>query len=132
MGFKIPKRTLRIIFDDPDLTGLEVSASKDTTMDMIVELESLQEATQGEARDAGAVAKLMDFAAEHIFTGWNVEDDDGQAVDLTGAALRRIPIDIVNKALTQYGEFMRGKNDTPLAPPSPSGGTGGASESHGS
>jgi hypothetical protein len=107
MGFQFTPRKVLIQFDETyGVEGLEIWASRDTTMDQVDELQALQAEAEGK-NDQEKTRAFLDFAAEHVFLNWNVEDKAGKPVKITSKALAQVPLDVLNEAIRQYAAFMK-------------------------
>ena len=84
MGYRRESRTIRLVFDDPEMEGLEVltrSVPLGTFMRM-VDVAGLSGAKATPESMAEVNALFADFA-EHALISWNIEVGDGTPVPPT-------------------------------------------------
>lgn len=79
-GFKRPKKTYRLQFEDAEYEGLEVRA-EGASVGQLMELMDLARFAEGEFElsDIEEIGKLIDLFASKLIE-WNLEDDDGQPI----------------------------------------------------
>jgi len=79
MGFKVPTRVYRLVFDEPSaLAGLEVSV-KTGTAQVFMEMSKLTEIKQENVLDPetlGAIRSMLDTFSG-VLVSWNAEDEEG-------------------------------------------------------
>jgi hypothetical protein len=117
--FHLPERIATLIFEDGDLTGLELEVRLSLPFDALFKLQALST----EARDAASLDKLQEllhYFAEIALVGWNLSNGSGP-VKLTPAALTaHLDAGNAGALLSRYFEAVGGVPG-PLAPPSASG-----------
>lgn len=118
MGYKPKKKVYKLIFEDPELNGLEVKATSTplgSFLDSMTDLTTKEEKPSDklEARVAMASAtvgafekQLAEFA--NCLVEWNLEFDDGTPVPATVEGLRTQDIDFVKDILTAWQEAISG------------------------
>ena len=82
-GFRKKKTLYKLVFEDPDLDGLEV-VGKGVSVDQLLELQRLQQTADTNAEDAEKVMRKLANAID----SWNLEDDDGAPVPCTFDGLK--------------------------------------------
>ena len=108
MGYQFKPRKVRIQFEASfDVDGLEIWASRDTTIDQVEELQALQGESEG-TNDRNKIRAFLGFAADHVLVAWNVEDAKSKPLPITAKTLGTIPLDVLNEAIRQYVVFMKG------------------------
>lgn len=73
MGFRPKKKIYNLVFDDPDMDGLEVKI-RGLNTGQLLDIDT--------ARDDGgeeAISSMLQLMADRLVS-WNVEDDEGQPV----------------------------------------------------
>ena len=118
MGFR-PKRDTKILkFVDGELAGLEVEVRDISTADMLDLMLVVEKGTHSKTirETARALAGVV--------TGWNVEDDDGQAVPVSEAALLDLPLSCLTELCQAWFRTVSGTvtPGSPLDVSSPSTG----------
>ena len=114
-GFRVPARTARAVFTDPDFAGAEVQLKINATIGSLLDLQAM--------RDEGDVEALFGFLAEVVMS-WNIEDDDG-LIPVTADGMRRIDPFLMNGLLDAWEAAVTGQIEVPapLAQRSSGGGT---------
>lgn len=114
MGFKRSAKIYKLVFDDPELEGLEVRARSLS----IGEMRRLS-ANQQDADDNTVTEMLAAFVKALV--DWNLEDEDGNPVPHTVAALEEFPDnDFVLGMINTWIDAVIGV-DAELGKDSPSG-----------
>lgn len=75
MGFKASVRVLNLLFENPELEGLEVRA-RSLSMGRVLEVAKLRDMVKGEGGEEGALIELFKVF-EQALVSWNLEGDDG-------------------------------------------------------
>jgi hypothetical protein len=115
MGFQLKRKTYLLDFKGTDLAGLEIRMQGMTTAEFI-HLEELQE--EG-AKDSAKGLLLFQFLATKI-VNWNLEDEDGEPIPVSGEALLQLEPGDIFMAMERYKEAVSGVPD-PLEQTSPAG-----------
>ena len=94
MGFRIPKRTATIIWDEGhDYHGAEAQVRLDVPMALTFQMQRYND------DDANREELLRRFG-DAILISWNIEDDDGAALPATGEGMLQAPpafvLDVLN------------------------------------
>jgi len=103
-GYRVPKRTARLIFQDTAYEGAEVVVRLDVPVALFMEIQDLI------ADDKQF--QVFQVFGESVLEEWNIEDDDGNAIATTGQGMIAIPIDLANVILQQWV-------DAAIKPPDP-------------
>ena len=115
-GYRLKKRQLRLDFTSGYYEGAEVTCN----------LNAPGGAVHGinEAAGEGDIDEMYRILREDIVIGWNLEDDEGVAIELTEAGFMQVDHNLI---MTIIRHFMRsvGRVDDPLDVASPNGATPG-------
>jgi|TARA_Y100000296_G_C5168332_1_gene255947 hypothetical protein len=103
-GFKIPKRTARLVFEG-EYEGAEVVVRLDVPVRAFLEIQELVNAEQH--------LKVFGIFAEMVLDSWNIIGDDGKPMPADIKGMNAIPIDLANSILTEWAEVAAGV-DIPL------------------
>lgn len=123
MGFVREKTIYKLVFQTPELDGLEVRATGGSLGDYLVisELADLAEvlhtATKQEA--AKRIGEVVAHFAETL-VDWNLEDEDGTPVPATAEGLRRQDPELIIAIVRAWMDAVAGIS-RPLGQPSPDG-----------
>lgn len=124
MGFRPAPRRYRLVFDDPALKGLEVVA-RSVSIGEFMEMTGLDEATALSPMtlpDGAPVPLTMLQRFAETIAEWNLEDEDGKAVDVSFKALKDLDLSVVRPMVKAWLEGISGVS-RPLDVPSASGET---------
>lgn len=115
MGFKIPHKTARLVFEGEEFEGCEVTVSLEMTFAAQQHLDELKEAKDFEM--------LMQFIVENAVTSWNLEDDAGKPLPINVASFMAMPGWFGMAILHGWGAALDKASDVtaPLGKPSPNG-----------
>ena len=94
-GFKIPKRTARLVFEG-DYDGAEIVVRLDVPVKTFLQIQDL---IQNEQQ-----FEVFQVFGETIIDEWNLEDDDGKPLPANGQGMYSIPIDLANIIMTKWSE----------------------------
>ncbi len=89
MGFKVPTRLHRLVFDENStLAGLEVTV-KTGTVHVFLEMSKLVNIKQGNVLDPATLESVRNMITtfSDVLVSWNVEDEDGTPLDCTADVL---------------------------------------------
>jgi len=106
-GYRVPRRTARLIFQDTAYEGAEVVVRLDVPVALFMEIQDLIAADKQ--------FQVFQVFGESVLEEWNLEDDNGNAIATTGQGMIAIPIDLANVILQQWV-------DAAIKPPDPLGG----------
>lgn len=121
MGFKVPKRTAVLEFDEASgFQGAEIRCRLDITTEAFFELQRLRD-RQEEAPDSERIRQTLEFFLNNIVLGWNLEDEDtGEAIPVTiDAAMTMLPPRLTVGLVPMWMEIAIGV-PAPLSEPSSS------------
>lgn len=118
MGYKVPKRTLVLEFEQGDEHhGLEVRMILEAPLSLLFEMQRLARiATEEEAE------RILRTFGDALLIDWNVEDDEGQPIPATGDGLLSLPFSLARLMIAKWTEAATGP-PAPLGAPSPNGNT---------
>ena len=105
MGFRIPERTARLVFDG-DYQGLEVVVRLNIPLGVFLHIQDL--ITKGET---GETLKAF---ADVALLAWNMEDDGGQPIPAHAEGILRVDMDMATRIITEWHKVMVNPPD-PLA-----------------
>lgn len=124
MGFR-PKRDTKVLkFADGELAGLEVEVRDISTADMLDLMLVVEQGTHS------TTIRTTARALAGVVTGWNIVDDDGQAVPVSEAALLDLPLSMLTELCQSWFRAVAGTvtDGSPLGVSSPSTGPSAGEE----
>jgi len=92
-GFRIPKKTARLKFND-EYEGAEVVIRIDVPVGTYLEIQDLI--------DAEKHLRVFQLFGDSILESWNLLDDDGSSIPADGKGMNLIPIDLANIILNEW------------------------------
>ena len=95
-GFRIPKRTARLVFVDTLYEGAEVVVRLDVPVGTFMEIQDLIAAEKQ--------FQVFNLFGESILEDWNLHNDNGKELPATGQGMTALPIDLANTILQQWVE----------------------------
>lgn len=99
MGFKLPKRTAKVAFEEGhEYHGLEMELDLGVPLAYAMEIMSLVGST-----DSDALADLARRFGDVVLLGWNLEDEDGNQIPATGEGITSLPISTI---VMLFGKWM--------------------------
>ena len=81
MGFQVPRKTARLVFEGEEFEGLEIVCALDLSFAEQQTLKEMQ--AQGDEASGEDQRKVLDFFAERCITSWNLEDAETMAASST-------------------------------------------------
>ena len=105
MGFQYQARVYNLVFDDPNLDGLEVKVGSLS----IGELRRITERQDGDSDSETTDAMLGSFAKALI--KWNLEDDAGFPVPTTTQGINDQPMDLIMNIIQAWLSAMTDVDD---------------------
>ena len=99
VGFKIPKRTARLVFQD-DYEGAEIVVRLDVSVGTFLEIQELV--------DAEKQLKVFETFGASVLDSWNLIDDEGKAMPANGKGMNLMANELANIILTQWAEVATG------------------------
>lgn len=107
MGFKVKRKTYRLIFKDTELDGLEVLAhSLNTGQFLELETAKAERAEGGKAAE-GATQRMLGLLAGALVS-WNAEDEDGQPIPTTMEGIKSQDLDFNMKIIEAWTDAIGG------------------------
>lgn len=107
MGFKVKRKTYRLIFKDTEMAGLEVLAHSLNT-GQFLELETAKaERAEGGKVGESATQRMLELLAGALVS-WNAEDEDGQPIPTTMDGIRSQDLDFNMKIIEAWTEAIGG------------------------
>lgn len=107
---RVKRRQYKLIFQDEDMAGIEITVRSLTTGQLI----ELQEAQQ-----SGIHEKFTNMFADQLVS-WNIEDEDGTPIPATLEGVRSMDIAFNNKVIDVWTDAVFGVK-APLRPTSADG-----------
>lgn len=104
MGFEVPAKTYRLVFEDEDYAGAEVRC-RSTSIGRLNEIASSTEA--------------MRLFGDEILIDWNLTEN-GEPVPATGEGMVRVPVEFGRAILNAWTQALVGISG-PLGGPSSNG-----------
>ena len=95
-GFRLPKRTARLVFVDTLYEGAEVVVRLDVPVGTFMEIQDLIAAEKQ--------FQVFNLFGESILEDWNLHNDNGKSLPATGQGMTALPIDLANTILQQWVE----------------------------
>lgn len=102
MGYK-RERVYRLVFDDPELNGLEVK-TRSMPIKRFLDLMALAE-TQTEKSSKESFEESIQLLAE-VLISWNLEDSDGRPVEATLDGLYTLDFELVAQLLQAWQQSI--------------------------
>jgi len=117
MGFKIPHKTARLVFEGEEFEGCEVNVTLEMTFAQQEHLDELKAAKD--------FPTLMAFIADTAVTSWNLEDDDGEPMPINAESFMKMPGWFGLAILNGWGGALTTASEVtgPLELPSKNGGS---------
>jgi len=96
-GFRIPKRTARLLFSDTQYEGAEVVVRLDVPIAGFVEIQDL----------IASESQLQVFRVfgDKVLDSWNLQRDDGTPIPADGEGMNSISMDLGNVILSEWAEI---------------------------
>ena len=94
-GFRIPKRTARLVFSG-DYEGAEAVVRLDVPVGVFLSIQDLNK----EGQHMG----VFDIFGDRVLQEWNLETDDGTAIVASSTGMREIPLPLANLLIEQWVE----------------------------
>ena len=83
MGFQVPRKTARLIFEDSEYDGCEVVCGVDVSFEQLAYFAGVGEDTDNE--------EMFRAFADGFIISWNIEDKDGSPLPANGDGLVKLP-----------------------------------------
>jgi hypothetical protein len=94
-GFRLPKRTARLVFEG-NFEGAEVVVRLDVKIGDYIKIQDLL----SEER----YLEVFEVFADAALDEWNLERDDGTPIPATGTGMKEIDITMATRILTEWTE----------------------------
>jgi hypothetical protein len=110
VGYKRPKKTYTLIFDDPEMEGLEVktrSTSMGEYFHITKLLIKLQENPEVVPEDLENIEDMFSRFAK-VLVSWNLEDEEGMPIPATAQSLLDQDIDFAFKIINAWTDAVGG------------------------
>lgn len=105
MGFKPTRTHYKLVFEDPDMSGLEVVATA-MNMKMFIDAAAMTTKTAAElATDVDGIDRLFSAFAECLVS-WNLEDDNDNPVPPTKDGLYSQNFEFIMEVITAWGKAV--------------------------
>lgn len=114
MGYRREPRRIRLVFDDPEMDGLEVVTRSVPLGTFMAMLDS--------SSDNAKASQLINDFAEHALVEWNLVNEAGEPVPATLTGMKTQEIDFVMQIVRTWLEAVGTASD-PLALASSNGST---------
>ena len=122
MGFKVPRKTARLVFEGEEFEGCEIVVALDITFEAQLHMQELR---GSDDEDAGPDAQraILTLFAESALVSWNLEDDGGKPIDVTTEAFLQLPGWFGMLVLNGWGDAIKTASEVsaPLDKPSKNG-----------
>lgn len=93
MGFRLPKRTARLVFDG-DYKGLEVMVQLNVPLGAFLHIQEL-------IAD-GRVGDTLKAFAEAALLEWNVEDEGGAPIPSHAEGIMRVDVEMATRIIQEW------------------------------
>jgi hypothetical protein len=122
MGYKRTKKTYTLIFEDPEMEGLEVKATTSSMADFMAIQRQLMKLQANPGLVEEDLETLDDLFGRFskVLTSWNLEDDDDKPVPPTKEGLLAQDPEFVMQIIAAWTDAVGGV-DPELGKGSPSG-----------
>ena len=97
-GYRIPKRTARIVFDGGEYEGAEVRTQLDVPIGLFLEIQDLV--------NNDRALQVFERFGDGALVDWNLEDDNGKPIPATGKGMLAIPAALANIIIEQWVEAV--------------------------
>jgi len=116
-GFKIPERTVLMVFEDEEMKGCEVRCRVDMPLKSYFDFSDLQDNP-----DAKDVRTLYRDFADQLLSSWNFIKEDGTPIPANADGFLELPPWVALAIMRKWAEVATGVS-APLGQPSPAGST---------
>lgn len=118
MGFKVPRRTIRLIFEGDEYDGCEVVCGSDVSFEALGFFQTLDESATSDP-------EALRIFADSFLISWNIEGADGEIMPCDGEHFLKLPYWFAFKIMEAWKKAMTEEAEVPapLGKPSRNGGT---------
>lgn len=95
MGFKVPKKTFRLVFEDEDYAGAEI-VCRSVKLSELFEITGMSDKPKEMFRRFG----------DEVVVEWNLEDDDGKPLPADGEGMLAQPVEFSNVLVKAWSEGL--------------------------
>jgi hypothetical protein len=117
--FVVKPKAYRLVFQDADLAGLEVTARSLNTGQFLEFQTARLEQARGGAAAEPATQKMLEMLSAAIIS-WNADTEDGVPIPFTMDGLRSLELDFTMTIINAWQEAINGVS-VPLSGPSSGG-----------
>jgi hypothetical protein len=125
VGYKVRNKVLKLVFEDPEMDGLEVRARSlplGVFMDRFAKVPTnVTDPRKLTAEERASSWDVISVFAD-VLVSWNLEDEHDQPIPATLAGLKTLELDFAMQILHAYMDAVGGV-DAPLAGSSTAGET---------
>ena len=97
-GFTVPRKTARLIFEDPEYAGCEVVCGVDVSFEQLAYFAGVGEDTDNE--------EMFRAFADSFIISWNIEDKDGNPLSANGDGIVKLPAWFAILIMQKWQEAM--------------------------
>lgn len=120
MGYKVTRKTYRLVFQDPECAGLEVTTHGLSTGQYLDLMSARAQTASGGAEGRAAMERVLGMLADSLVS-WNAEDEDGQPIPTTLDGIKSQDLEFNTRLVDAWGDAVGGVS-APL-PQTSSGGS---------
>ena len=115
MGFKVPRKTAKLVFEGDEFEGCEVVVALDITFEAQLHMQ--------EIKDSNEQREILTLFADSALVSWNLEDDGGDPIAPTTDAFLELPSWFGMLVLNGWGDAIKQASgvSAPLDEPSKNG-----------
>lgn len=107
MGYKARRKVITLVFEDPDMAGLEVKAHS-ASIGEVIGFTRLSDMVDAERRQQiQTIDELLELFATKLVT-WNLEDDNGTPVPTTRDGLLSLDMELAQDIVLAWLEGVVG------------------------
>lgn len=103
--YKAKKKLFKLIFEDPDMAGLEVTVTS-VSMDKLLRIQELNEDKEAR-RSSEAFRELVDILAGAMLS-WNMDDDFDEPVPVTAEGILTQDPAFVRQIISSWTDAISG------------------------
>ena len=113
MGFQIPRKTARLVFEGDEFDGMEIVCAADLTF---AEQQHLTNMREGADDEGDLLKELLTWFADRCIISWNLLDGDGKELPVSGESFMGMPGWFGLKVLNGWSQAMKqlSEVDVPL------------------
>jgi hypothetical protein len=96
VGFRIQKRTARLMFEETEYDGAEVVVRLDVPVKMYMDIQDLVEEEKH--------LQVFTLFGDSVLDSWNLQNDEGISIPASSDGMNMIPMDLANIILNMWVE----------------------------